>query len=426
MGAGLLVVLLVVLLGSPERAERRDLRRHGLAEARLLLRCGRPRRCRLGVREREDGAPVLIADVGALAVLRRRIVVHEEDAKEVVVGDLRRVVLDEDRLGEPAWYLTAPRRAGVTAVRCDGAWISVAPPAEPAAGERVAASLALSGQTTDRPALRHLGSEIAYLRLPTFSKTNAETILRERSSWDKPNGRERALIVNLRGNDGGDAMFPALEGWVSKEDIVASARFDRRVGASCLYPALRWGYTSASSFGLASPLEPAMRDELQSSLDALAGDDDPRCPAKFLDQHAPKPLRDPRPAPTPRRGKPLLVVLVDERCASDCEHMTATLAKLPEAVLVGTSTFGVAQFIQPGYSVLPNTRLPFRIALGTSDMYGDDRSVDGHGIDVDVILDGERAWQQGGILSLVERLTAPPHGRTPRARSGGRRGSASR
>jgi len=40
----------------------------------------------------------------------------------------------------------------------------------------------------------------AVLRLPTFSKQNGEIILRERERWDRPNGREKALVVDLRGN----------------------------------------------------------------------------------------------------------------------------------------------------------------------------------------------------------------------------------
>ena len=53
------------------------------------------------------------------------------------------------------------------------------------------------------------------------------------------------------------------------------------------------------------------------------------------------------------------MVLVNNGVGSDGEYMQAMLASLPEA----------------GYSVLPQTRLPFRIALGTSDVYGDNRSI---------------------------------------------------
>jgi hypothetical protein len=62
------------------------------------------------------------------------------------------------------------------------------------------------------------------------------------------------------------------------------------------------------------------------------------------------------------------------------------LASLPETIVVGANTYGVCQMIQPGHSVLPHTGLRYRIALGRGDPYGDNRSVDGYGLDVDVVL----------------------------------------
>ena len=85
-------------------------------------------------------------------------------------------------------------------------------------------------------------------------------------------------------------------------------------------------------------------------------------------------------------GRLRIVALVNNGAGSDAEYMVQLLASLPETVIVGSNTFGVAQYIQPGYSVLPHTRLPFRIALGTDDAYGDNRSFDGYGFDVDILL----------------------------------------
>jgi hypothetical protein len=50
---------------------------------------------------------------------------------------------------------------------------------------------------------------------------------------------------------------------------------------------------------------------------------------------------------------------------------------------------------------LGQTRLPFRIALGTSDPYGDGRSADGYGLDVDVVLPTEASATPGAILRLA-------------------------
>ena len=63
-------------------------------------------------------------------------------------------------------------------------------------------------------------------------------------------------------------------------------------------------------------------------------------------------------------GKPRLLVLVDGGCGSDCEYMTSVLAAQPGTVIAGENTYGVGQFIQPGFFILPNSRVKFRIALG--------------------------------------------------------------
>jgi len=69
-----------------------------------------------------------------------------------------------------------------------------------------------------------------------------------------------------------------------------------------------------------------------------------------------------------------------------CELLTARLASLRETIVVGVNTCGVGQFVQPGCSVLPRTGLPYGIALGKSDLYGNDRWFDRYGLDVDLIL----------------------------------------
>jgi hypothetical protein len=80
------------------------------------------------------------------------------------------------------------------------------------------------------------------------------------------------------------------------------------------------------------------------------------------------------------------------------------LASLPETIVAGTNTFGVCQLIQPGYSVLPHTGLSYRIALGRSDYYGDNRSVDGYGLDVDVVLPQVGTLKQRQLRELADAV----------------------
>ena len=97
----LLGVILVVSLRGIERLERRHLRDDRPLE-RVCLRQlvdVRLRNALLLVRRVEQRRPILRADVGALAVECRRVVVGPEDVEQLLVGDAVGVVLDLDDLG---------------------------------------------------------------------------------------------------------------------------------------------------------------------------------------------------------------------------------------------------------------------------------------------------------------------------------------
>ena len=113
---------------------------------------------------------------------------------------------------------------------------------------------------------------------------------------------------------------------------------------------------------------------------------------------------DRAPDPAKEIAGPRVLVLVDRYCGSDGEFITTVLAAHPGAVIAGENTFGVAQFIRPAYFVLPHTRVPFRLAMGASDMYGDGRSVDGYGLDVDVVFRTAADFSAENVLALARRL----------------------
>ena len=314
-------------------------------------------------------------------------------------------------------YLSYPALRGVvTEVKCGALWVKARPVWEPAplnvfhaSPERTKALLALSKETHDHPFLIHLAPGVAYLRLPTFSKQNAVDIEQHLAAWPKPTQEDKVLIVDLRDNGGGDVADEALVGWVDADRLwTGFNNSTTHHGASCLYPALRWGYTALTSGHLNPPLPKGMVGGLQEMLDALYGPSQPGCPrrteeAKGTWNYAQRHAAPPGPVAGHRR----ILALVNNGCGSDCELMTYLLASLPETVVVGSNTYGVAQYIQPGYSVLPRTRLAFRIALGTSDLYGDQRSVDGYGLDVDVVLASEAGAKPDAILRLARYYAGP-------------------
>ena len=93
--------------------------------------------------------------------------------------------------------------------------------------------------------------------------------------------------------------------------------------------------------------------------------------------------------------------MINRHCGSDCEYLVHVLAAYPHSLIVGANTYGVAQFTQPRYFVLPKTKIPFRLARGMSDMYGDMRSVDGYGLDVDVLLVEEKDYTEESMIKLA-------------------------
>jgi hypothetical protein len=303
------------------------------------------------------------------------------------------------------YYVSVPSRRGEPqAIRCGKTWIPLRPSWNGKPDARMKLIGELAGDSADAPTLLRVREDVAYLRLPTFTKVNTEKITQAMPTWPKPTGKEKALIVDLRMNGGGDAAVEALEGWVDSQDIKASSEFSKRLGASCLYTALRWGYTAKSSRKLTPPLSEGMRQQLQADLDSLFSPSEPGCPAKYVEARSAYNYTKRKAGAARRKGKPLVVALVDNGCGSDCEYMTYVLSGIPEAVIVGVNTYGVGQFIQPGYSVLPHTRVGFSVALGSSDQYGDGRSFDGYGLDVDILLPTEQAWSRQGILELVDLL----------------------
>lgn len=99
MAAGALGVLLVVVLGPPERRDGPHLRHDAALVFGFVHDDRRACGLRLLLVEREDGAPVLVPHVGSLAVGRGRIVDREKHDQELLVADLGGIELHQDGLG---------------------------------------------------------------------------------------------------------------------------------------------------------------------------------------------------------------------------------------------------------------------------------------------------------------------------------------
>ncbi|MDR3700158.1 MAG: S41 family peptidase [Candidatus Sulfopaludibacter sp.] len=313
------------------------------------------------------------------------------------------ILLDVNAPEREAYYLAYPAKRGiVNGVQCAGKWITAWPTW--AHSKRLLIAH-LAGTASDTPSYRAISKDMGYLRLPSFTKENGELLRQLLAALPESAGHEKLLIIDLRSNEGGDAPVDELARWI---DLPSAQRVMQGLGGyrpqSCLYTALRWGYEQVTLRGLNPRLSDSLRDSLQKELDGLFAPPVAGCPVSVRETKTVWAYREHHVTTQPPAGKPRLLVLVDNECGSDCEFMTYVLAAESGSVIAGENTFGVGQFIQPGYFILPNTRLQFRIALGMSDIYGDGRSVDGYGLDVDIVLPSEEAQGGPAILRLAGRL----------------------
>jgi Peptidase family S41 len=298
----------------------------------------------------------------------------------------------------PVWYIAYPAiRGAVTAVKCGAKWIPAKPAPDLSEQARLRTIETLAGTTNDVPVRRRISPDITYYRLPTFNLRNTK-LLQSLLSKEKPSlDRDKLTIVDLRANDGGDAPIEWLD-YFTKSPVLKTAGFGQRtLRNSTLYAALRW---NAENIGLSGngSLPESSRHWLQARLDALdqpdaAKNDERQFPPgnwNYAGHHFPT--------------HPKLLILVDNRCGSDGEAMVYLLAAADGAVVAGVNTAGVCQHIIPGYVLLPHTNLPFRMALGMADLYGDGRSLDGYGLDVDVVLPTPEANSPESIIRLAKNL----------------------
>jgi hypothetical protein len=309
----------------------------------------------------------------------------------------RRALLAD--LVTPVWYVSYPAKRGdIAAIRCGGKWIDADPAWEPRGQRREQNILELSQKERDVPSFRVLTPRISYLRAPTADKLNETRMDRLMAALPRSPGRETLLIWDLRSHGGGDPYLSALKRWLDPEKIEKFA-MPRTVRQSCLSAALQWNAEWFGVAGLKSPLAGDLETRLQDLADGVARVSPPGCPDTVEVEKSDWNYSQ-RTFPAQAR----FLVVVDNHCGSDCEEMVNLLASEPGTVVAGVNTYGACQYVQPGYFVLPNSRLAFRTALGATNVYGDNRSVDGYGLHVDVLLRTMEEQSPAGILKLAEAL----------------------
>jgi hypothetical protein len=293
----------------------------------------------------------------------------------------------------PAWYVSYPERDGAArSIRCGARTIGLTP-------------AAASQPAGDTPTYQSLGDGIAYVRMPTFNDAN-DAALRSILAGAKGIGKERAVVIDLRGNQGGNAPTDVLTNWAALSAIENASALKQYRTDSCFTHALSFGLQQQLVHGIKAPVDASTRQFLQQIVDTLKGPSN--CSPAPSQSNSQQTLAEHQfSLAGSAADQPRLIAIVNNTCGSDCEYMASVIAGIPGSVLAGTSTYGVMGFTQPGYFVLPNSRVPFRLALSRTDAYGDGRSVDGYGISVDVLLPTAASQSRSSLEALAKAL-APP------------------
>lgn len=247
---------------------------------------------------------------------------------------------------------------------------------------------------------------IGYLRLAQFNDAGNEALTNLLPKLPRSAGHEKLLIVDLRGNDGGGAPLDLLSRWIPVKQI--KQQFTQTGKRSCLYPGLWFNLGQVLSLGMKHASRSDVRKMQAAYTHGIDAPATTSCPTTFETRQGKWTYLQHHFVRKWRGQRPRLLVLVDNQCGSDCEYMAWMLAQVPGTVIAGSNTFGVTGFTQPGFLLLPHTRIAFQLATSLSDNYGDGRSENGYGLDVDVALPTPSDWSGKSILALAERLAGPP------------------
>ncbi len=300
---------------------------------------------------------------------------------------------------EEASYIVVPSgRGDVSSLICGQEEI----PLKLLRGASIAEIESLHAGPFHLPSVREIDKDTVLIRIPTLVKENFAELDRLHEEWSQRPREHSKVVIDLRANGGGDggSALDLLLLWVDREKTEVHFEHPKVVMESCLAEALRYGYTQATSLRLSPPLPNSLRNSIQGVYDGLFSTE--ACEIRKEVQYPSAYNYSLRPKSDPyQKVARRFLILTDQHTGSDGEWLTYILRSIPEALVLGQNTLGVAQFIQPGYFILPHTRIGFRIARGVADQYGDSRLFDGYGFDVDILLESHSASE---VLKVISRI----------------------
>jgi hypothetical protein len=255
---------------------------------------------------------------------------------------------------------------------------------------------------------RDLGDGIGYVRASGSFSYERNDELRKALADAQIVDKQKAIILDLRGNGGGAMPIDILSHWFTRDEM---ASLVPRLGTyyrlnSCYAVGLQFNLAQWYLIpGLTAPLAPETKAMVQRLVYMIGNGDPSPCEVTESRQHSVRTMLDHHfTMVNPDGAHPRVIAIVDNECGSDCEGLITRIAQLPGTVIAGTSTAGTIGFLQPGMFVLPHSRLPFMLAQSYADIYGDGRSEAGYGLSVDILLPTEQSQDLTSLKALAEVL----------------------
>lgn len=278
----------------------------------------------------------------------------------------------------------------------------------------MAAITALAQADASLPSMRRIADDIAYVRLPSFF---ASCQAMQNFSIPRGFGGEHELVVDLRGNGGGNFVGCAshmLSPWMQVTQEKSLTLINTRTRRSCIVrgtagldehknmgwlPTLNRLVNGRATSDVGPPLQSALNDILASASESPCEHPDD----VIVSQHN---MKDHSVAAffAAPESHLRVVLLTDNFCGSDCEMAIDYLALSYPTVIVGNNSMGLSQFTVPVETLLPFTGVSISLAQGLSNHYGDDRSFDGYGFSVDIVLPTSEEQDVDNITKLVKKL----------------------
>jgi hypothetical protein len=305
-----------------------------------------------------------------------------------------------------AYYLSFPKRSGTAkAVVCGEKEISLKPTWKHSLVDVFPHIKEIAKIEEDRPMYRRIDSDIGYVRMPKMMGANLAPY--DQLAKDLVNlsdKTEQIVIADNRGNGGGNHLsgLKVLSHWfeLSYEKDEALYHLYRRKH-SCFDRSMDW-LLYQQAYLSRGPV--FLTETIKKAFDALFQPFPKDCNVSYEDFKNPFVYQNRGFDPSHSTKEPLLLFLTDDGCGSSCETITYQVAQKKNALIAGVSSYGVDEYGFPATLILPRTKVGFRIARELDDSYGDGRSFDGRGYEVDYLLDAEETQTAEYLAEFARSL----------------------